>query len=674
MARASSGILARKPTPENGARVDSRRSHLYAAERGSVGPVGAVRLLVKSWPFIAEHRRLVYLKCALAFSSLTFFLLTPWPLKIVIDNVIDGRRLTGLPARILLPLAGTNRMSLLLVVCAFLIFAALSVGMVGDRSDELVTGVDSSGLDQAGFSQNSANDGWSLWNGLFGYYEVLVTLDLTQRINQSVRTAIYRRFLRSRLGLFADQKVGDAVFRVMHDSASIGAVLYTAVLAPLMSIVMFALALIVLWMQFPGERIIPILAALALPAIAIGAAIFGRLLRDQSQNMRERGSDVMAAFEERIAQVSLIKAFGTENREAGAVDAASWESYRATLKMLAIGLALALVLLPAMAALTIGAIYYLMMQVIHHALTLGDVILLMSYGTMLSRPAATIGGTWAAVQPAVAGLRRVHSVLDGFAEEPAPPEESAAPLSIAEIALRDVAVGYSATEPVIKNVSFTLRQGEMIAIAGPSGAGKTTLILSIPRFIETTAGEILLDGKDARTFAPDTIRGRIGFVFQQEALFSESIADNIRYGHREAGDEEVRTVAALAGAAEFIEKMPDRYATMLGRRGARLSVGQKQRIAIARAILRSPDVLILDEPTAPLDPASETGLMATLRDLARTRIVVIVAHRANTLAACDRVLFINGGSLAGEGLHTELLESSPEYRAYLAVTEAEIHA
>lgn len=667
-------ILARSPAPENGARADSRRSQLYADEHKSIGPIGAARLLIKSWPFIAEHRRLVYLKCLLAFSSLTFFLLTPWPLKIVIDNVIDGRPLTGLPATLLLPLAGTNRMSLLFVLSAFLVFAVLSVGMVGDRSDALATAVDSGGLDQAGFSQNDANAGWSLWNGLFGYYEVLVTLDLTQRINQGVRTAIYQRFLRSRLGLFADQKLGDAVFRVMHDSASIGAVLYTAVLGPLMSIVMFVMALFVLWMQFPGERIIPILAALSLPAIAIGAAIFGRLLRDQSQDMRERGSDVMAAFEERIAQVSVIKAFGTENREAGAVDAASWQSYRATLKMLAIGLALTLVLLPAMAALTIGAIYYLMMQVIHHAMTLGDVVLLLSYGAMLSRPASTIGGTWAAVQPAVAGLRRVHSVLDGFAEEPAPASESGATLSISEISLRDVAVGYSAAEPVVQNVSFSLRSGEMIAIAGPSGAGKTTLILSIPRFIETTAGEILLDGTDARTFAPDTIRGRIGFVFQQEALFSESIADNIRYGHRDAGDEEVRAAATLAGAAEFIERMPDRYATMLGRRGARLSVGQKQRIAIARAILRSPDVLILDEPTAPLDPASEIGLMATLRDLARTRIVVIVAHRANTLAACDRVLFINGGTLACEGVHAKLLESSPEYRAYLAVTDAEIHA
>ncbi|MGH7249024.1 MAG: ABC transporter transmembrane domain-containing protein, partial [Pseudomonadota bacterium] len=353
-------------------------------ERNSIGPVAAARLLIKSWPFIAEHRGLVYLKCALAFVSLVFFLLTPWPLKIVIDNVIDARPLSGLPAKLLLPLAGTDRMALLFVVCAFLFFAAIVIGMVGDQADPLGTGVESGGLDQAGFTQNEANNGWSLWNGLFGYYEALVTLDLTQRINQGVRTAIYQRFMRSPLGLYSDQKVGDAVFRVMHDSASIGAVLYTAVLGPLMSIVMFVLALIVLWAQFPAERVIPILAALMLPAVAIGAAIFGRILRDQSQDMRERGSDVMAAFEERLALVSLIKAFGTENREAATVDSASWSSYRSTLKMLAIAIALGIVLVPFTGALILGSIYYLMMQVIHGTMTLGDVVLLLSYGGMLS--------------------------------------------------------------------------------------------------------------------------------------------------------------------------------------------------------------------------------------------------------------------------------------------------
>ena len=653
---------------------DIRASRLYSGERGSIGPVAAARLLVKSWPFIAEHRRLVYLKCALAFSSLLLFLLTPWPLKIVIDNVIDAHPLTGLAATLLLPLGGGNRATLLLIVCAFLGFAALAVGMAGGQADPLNTNVDSGGLDQAGFTQNAANDGWSLWNGLFGYLEAMVTLDLTQRINQSVRIAIYRRFMRAPLGSYSDQKVGDAVFRVMHDSASIGAVLYTAVLAPLLSIVMFVLALIVLWAQFPNERMIPILAALMLPVVAIASTAFGRILRNQGQRMRERGSDVMSAFEERIARISLIKAFGTEHREAVTVDRASWDSYRSALKMLAIVMALMILLVPASAALIISAIYYLMTQVIHGRMTLGDVELLLSYTAMLSRPAGVVGGTWATVQPAVAGLRRIHSVLDGASEAVAPPRERAQPASIGEIELRRVTVGYWPGNPVLKNISFKLRAGEMTAIAGPSGAGKTTIALAIPRFIDIASGDILLDGTSVLSIAPAVIRSRIGFVFQQEALFAESIADNIRYGRRDATDDQVREAAAIAGAAEFIERLPEGYATMLGRRGARLSVGQKQRLAIARALLCDPAALILDEPAAALDPANERGLIATLREIARTRIVAIVAHRASTLAACDRVIFLENGAVAGDAPHARLLAASAAYRAYLSMGEAEIRA
>jgi ABC-type multidrug transport system fused ATPase/permease subunit len=200
------------------------------------------------------------------------------------------------------------------------------------------------------------------------------------------------------------------------------------------------------------------------------------------------------------------------------------------------------------------------------------------------------------------------------------------------------------------------------------------MILSIPRFIEAGAGTILIGGHDVREIAPHALRARVGFVFQQESLFSETIRDNIRYGAPDARHEEIVTAAHAAGADEFIERLPEGYATMLGRRGARLSVGQKQRIAIARALLRDPDVLILDEPTAPLDPASERSVIETLRALSRDRIVLIVAHRPDTLAACDRVIFLDGGTIAADGTHAELLVKSVAYRDYLAVTQSEIHA
>src|SRR5208282_3430130 len=515
--------------PDAVSQRDSRANLLYAGEQAPLTWREAWRLLVKSWPFISRHRRLLAIKCALVFVSLTFFLMTPWPLKIVIDNVIDAHPLTGIPAAILIPIAGASRTSILAAVTMFLALAVILIGMAAGNAQALGTNVASGGLDQASLTANDANEGGSLWSGLFGYLEARVTIDLTQRMNQSVRTAVYERFLRSPLALYADQKIGDAVFRVMYDSASIGPVFYRGVLAPIMSLLMFVMALIVLSAQFSNQPVIVVAAILFLPVVAIGTSLFGRALRTQSQSMRESGSNVMAAFEERVAQVLLIKAFGQEGRETAAVDAASWESYRATFRMLAIVFVLAIVLAPFCSALIGYCLYYLMMQVIAGRMTLGDIVLLASYGSMLANPMAIIGNTWAAVQTSVAGLRRVHSVLDNLAEPAGDARHDGLGGRVGNLEFRGVALGYGAAT-VLSGVTMSMRAGQMVALAGASGCGKTTLICSIPRFLEPSAGTIAFDGVDSRAVAPDSIRARVGFVFQNESLFSISIEDNIRYG------------------------------------------------------------------------------------------------------------------------------------------------
>ena len=650
---------------------DSRAQDIYATERGSLSFREALRLLIKGWPFFAAHRRLVALKSALAISSMLLFLITPWPMKIIIDNVIDAHPLAGIPRRILLPLVGTDRIALLTVLVTFLIVTVILTGISGEDPQAVDTEVGSGGLDQAGASGGAANNGWSLWNGLLGLVETYVTLDLSQRVNQDLRSAIYTRFLRSPLGLYGDQKIGDAVFRVMNDSAGISEVFYRGLLAPVMSITMFVCALIVITAQFSNEPMIPIGCAMLLPLIAIAGALFSRVFRDRSQVMREQGSNIMAVFEERLANVHLIKAYGTEGRETHTVDTASWKSYAATLKFVGFILAMVVILTPPILLLIMSGLYHLFGEVIDNRLSLGDVVLLLSYGGRLARPMGEIGATWANLQAPIAGLRRVFSVLDRLDERQARGGDID-PGKITSIELRNVSIAYDDAAPVVRDVSFELRAGELAAFAGPSGTGKTTIICSIPRFIEPCAGEILINGIDARRISLDVLRRGVGFVFQQEALFSRSIADNIRYGVPDATDAQMREAARIAGAANFIEALPEKYDTMLGRRGARLSVGQKQRIAIARALIRKPDVLVLDEPTAPLDPGSEADLMRTLRDIARDRIVLIVAHRAGTLAACDRILFASDGSMVATGSNEELRRTCAPYRQYLSITETEI--
>jgi ABC-type multidrug transport system fused ATPase/permease subunit len=652
---------------------DSRSNQLYAGERRSLSFREALRIVARSWPYIAAHRRLVIIKTCVAVFSMTLFLITPWPAKIIIDNVIDGHPLTGLPGRILLPIAGTNRVALLTAVVLILLVTVVFAGTSGDRPSGVDARVASGGLDQASFTANDANNGWSLWTGLLGLFEVWITLDLTQRVNQDLRVKVYERFLRSPLGLYGDQKIGDAVFRVMHDSAGIAEVFYSGMLAPLLSLVMFGLALTVLSLQFSNEPIIPIAAACMLPVVALGSTLFARIFRDQVQRMREQGSNVMAVFEERLAHVHLIKAYGSEGRETRAVDAASWESYRATLRMIVYIMIATLIVAPALGYIYLRVVYGLMNQVIEKRITLGDVVLLISYGMMLSIPMTTIGATWATLQGPISGLRRIFSVLDRLEEGALTGGNGAAdPGRISGVEFRDVAIAYGG-EPIVRDISFELRTGELAALAGPSGTGKTTVICSIPRFFQPCAGQVLINRVDAAQIPLDVLRARVGFVFQQEALFSRTIGDNIRYGVPGASDAAMREAARKAGAADFIEALAQKYDTMLGRRGARLSVGQKQRIAIARALIRHPDVLILDEPTAPLDPGSEADLMQTLREISRERIVLLVAHRPGTLAACDRVVFMNGGSVAAIGTHEELLRTCMPYRDYLAIAQSEIN-
>ena len=654
---------------------DSRANELYAGERDSLGFREAMKVVTRSWPYIAAHRRLVILKTCVALFSMTLFLITPWPAKIIIDNVIDGHPLTGLPARILLPIAGSNRVTLLTVLMLILLVTVIFAGTSGDKPSGVDTRVQNGGLDQASFTANDANNGWSLWTGLLGLFEVWITIDLTQRVNQDLRVKVYERFLRSPLGLYGDQKIGDAVFRVMHDSAGVAEVFYTGVLGPILSLVMFGLALTVLSFQFSNEPAIPIAAACILPVVAIGSALFARIFRDQAQRMREQGSNVMAVFEERLAHVHLIKAYGTEARETQTVDLASWESYRATLRMIIYILASVLILVPALGYINLRVLYGLMNEVIDKRITLGDVILLISYGMMLGVPMGTIGATWASLQGPISGLRRIFSVIDRLDEGTNLNGNgaAAAPGRIGRVDFRHVAVAYGNGAPVVRDVSFELRAGELVALAGPSGTGKTTVICSIPRFFQPCAGELLINEIEVSRIPLDLLRARVGFVFQQEALFSRSISDNIRYGAPEASDDAMREAARIAGAADFIDALPERYDTMLGRRGARLSVGQKQRIAIARALIRKPDMLILDEPTAPLDPGSEADLMRTLREISRERIVLLVAHRPGTLAACDRVVFMNDGTVAAAGTHDELQRTCTPYRAYLAIAESEIN-
>jgi ABC-type multidrug transport system fused ATPase/permease subunit len=223
------------------------------------------------------------------------------------------------------------------------------------------------------------------------------------------------------------------------------------------------------------------------------------------------------------------------------------------------------------------------------------------------------------------------------------------------VTLEDVSYSYPDGTPALESVTLEARVGQVTALVGPAGAGKTTLAYLLPRFVTPSSGRLCFDGRDVRDTTLDSIRDQVAFVFQETVLFDATVEENIRLGNASATDTEVRRAARIAGADEFIRRLPDGYSTALGRSGGKLSVGQKQRLSIARALVRTSRILVLDEPTSALDPETEQRLVGALREAARDRLVLVIAHRLSTVRAADQIVFLEAGRILERGGHHELM-------------------
>jgi subfamily B ATP-binding cassette protein MsbA len=293
--------------------------------------------------------------------------------------------------------------------------------------------------------------------------------------------------------------------------------------------------------------------------------------------------------------------------------------------------------------------------------TVGQLVAFTGFLGLLYAPITRIVDTNAMIQTAVVALEQIFTVLD---TQPAVPENDslpALPPVRGEVAFENVSFGYRAHQSTLSDVSFTVAPGKMLALVGPSGAGKSTIITLLARFYEATEGRILVDGQDIRNFNVQSLRRQIGIVMQDNILFSGSIRDNIKYGRRDATDEEMIAAAKAANAHEFIEKFASQYNSEIGERGVALSGGQRQRIAIARVILKNPRILILDEATSALDSVSERLIQEALEHLMTTRTTLVIAHRLSTIVKADQILVMEGGRVVEQGTHGELITKEGLY-------------
>jgi subfamily B ATP-binding cassette protein MsbA len=407
-----------------------------------------------------------------------------------------------------------------------------------------------------------------------------------------------------------------------------------------------------------------LVALVLIPALMVCVRYFSRKIRILSHQSMERQADVSRRMQESLSSAALIKAFVSEEREVGRVMAALGNAFQISLEQTAV------VSVANVAVGGLGEVARLVVLVVGAYLvivgdwSLGSLLAFQSYVEYVYGPVRLLATISLQFQNALAALERVSALYDIV------PEESGAGIPVerfsGEIEFKNVSFSYDDQHPVLQDVSCRIRPGEHVAIVGPSGVGKTTLVSLILRFYKPTAGEIWFDGHPASDYEVSSLRRRIGYVSQSALLLSGTIMDNLRYGNPDASEGEVVRAAKVAGIHEFIASQPEGYEAPVGEKGVNLSEGQKQRLTIARALIKDPDILVLDEPTSALDSAVERSIFDALPVLVRDKTLFVVAHRLSTIRNSDRILLLNESRLVAIGTHQELLEGDDFYRSLVA--------
>ena len=645
-------------------------------EHRSLDSRATLAILRRAFRYVAPFWRLFAAKVLLTFVSLAPLLILPWPLKVIIDHVIDGAPIdtTAYPWFLrwfIAALVGMTPTEMLIVVALCVAAFVLCVGALGTASSErsMVHSNLVAGQDRATDTENFANTGWSFAGGLLGLLEFRLTMRLTQALNHYYRTRLLRRLLDSPLSLLARRDAGDAVYRVMYDTAAITQVVYLLTLVPLVAPVAI-LATAATLLEAYGDPTLFWAALLALPLVLIATMPFAAAIRRAGLRSRQAGASTTATVEEVMAHAVAIQALGGAEQEARRFAADSWASFVRHRRTLLVQMLAGLFAVAVGVWLVRWAVLYVSDGVIAADLTRGDFPVLGAYFLQIAKSSIEVGSLWIRAQESATGLARAFEVED-LAPQPRP-EGAQGSLDVVHrgVEVDHVRFTYPQASEVLRDVSFEAHAGEVTAIVGPSGAGKTTLALLIAGLLRPDGGSVRIDGVSLDGIQADVLRGAIAIALQENPIFSGTVAQNIRLGKLDASMAEIRKAAQDAGAHEFIERLPSGYDTKLGLGGARLSGGQRQRLCLARALVRCAPILILDEPTASLDEESGRRITSTLTAHERSSVVIIIAHRMSTVRKADRIYFMDMGRMVEHGTHDDLMaRPSGAYRQFVLLQE-----
>src|SRR5437667_8785378 len=386
------------------------------------------------------------------------------------------------------------------------------------------------------------------------------------------------------------------------------------------------------------------LVSLGIVPLVVGAIyLFAHRIRRESTSIQEQESAVLAQAQEGLSSIRMVHAFGREEFEVRQFQQQARQSLQANLRLTLTNVNSALVISTLMVVGTAAMYYIGSLHVLAGTLTLGSLLVFSAYLLMLYQPLESLTYTAWAMEGATAGAKRCFEVLDRQDDVVDSPQAIAIAKAKGALQFRNVAFAYDHDRHILDDVDLTISPNQIVALVGGTGAGKSTLLSLVPRFYDPTLGVVTLDGRDLRSITKKSLRAQIGIVLQDTLLFSTTVRENIAYGRPDAADEEIIEAARRAQAHEFIRQLPDGYASQVGERGAHLSVGQRQRIGIARAFLKDAPILVLDEPTSALDPATEAAIMDTIKELMRGRTTLIATHRLAAIHNLDQIIALDPG-------------------------------